>query len=455
MHLPEASGALRLVTAARLLEPGGTVLRAAGLVVDAGSGRIVDVGPRQELVRLYPDTTADDWGDVLLIPGLINGHAHTFQSLLRGLGDDLTFTRWRDEVLYPSVHWLTLEDLETGALLASADMLLAGITTVAEFFYMNDQGNASAEAVIAGLVRSGIRTVFGRALYDGVRAPSRYRESPRAAFERLLDLAQRHADDPLVRVVAAPHSLHAASPEAIRLGAEAAERLDSVFTIHAAEGEYEVANLKAATGQGPAAYLDGLGALSPRTVLVHGVRFRDEDLDRIAARGAAIVHNPGANAFLGDGIAPLLGMRQRGIPVALGTDGGCTNNRLSILDEVRLAPLLQRALYADGSLLTAREAFAMATTESARVFNLDIGALQPGGLADVVALDLDDPSLMPETDLLSSVAYSAQSRAVRRVMVHGRDVVVNGRLVQLPVGELRERVNATLGRARAGGYLPR
>ena len=254
-------------------------------------------------------------------------------------------------------------------------------------------------------------------------------------------------------MVPAPHSLHAASPEAIRLGAEAAEELDTVFTIHAAEGRYEVEDLRAATGRGPAAYLDGLGALSERTVLVHGVWLADEDLDRIAARGARVVHNPGANAFLGDGIAPLLRMRERGIPVALGTDGGCTNNRLSILDEMRLASLLQRALHADGSLLSVRDALGMATLEAAAVFGLDVGALQPGRLADIVALDLDDPALLPDTNLLSSAVYSAQSRAVRRVMVHGRDAVVDGRLVAMSSRDLAERVSAALARARSRGYL--
>lgn len=439
---------LRLVRAARLLLPDGRVLPDGALLVDLGSGRIVDVAEARLLVPRHSDLACEDWGEVLVMPGLVNGHAHTFQSLLRGLGDDLDFDRWRDQVLYPSARWLTAEDIESGALLAAADMLLAGITTVAEFFYLNDQGNAMAQVAIDALRRIGIRTVFGRAMYDGSAAPARYRERPLDAYDRVLALANRYLDDPLVRVVPAPHSLHAASPEVIRLGAEAAARLHSVFTIHVAERKDEVEAIVRHGARGPAAYLDGLGALSAAAVLVHGVWLDERDLRLVAQRGGRIVHNPGANAFLGDGVAPLPLMRALGIPVALGTDGGCTNNRLSILDEMRAAIVMQRAVHADGGLLTAADAFAMATAEGASVFGLTAGRIEPGALADLCVLDLADPALVPERDLVANVVYSASARAVRRVTVHGVDRVVDGRLVALDRRELRERAAASMARSR-------
>jgi 5-methylthioadenosine/S-adenosylhomocysteine deaminase len=437
----------RRIRAARALLADQRAVTDAAVVVDPATGRIVDAGTAADMAVRHPDAAAEDWGEVVLIPGLINGHAHTFQSLLRGPGDDLTFERWRDEVLYPSARWLTEEDVETGALLAGAEMLLAGITTVAEFFYLNDQGNDMAMRAIDALRRLGLRVLFGRAMYDGLVAPARYRERPLDAYDRVLALANRYADDPLVRVLPAPHSLHAASPEAIRLGAEAAERLGSVFTIHVAEARYEVEELRLQGARGVAAYLEGLGALSPRAVLVHGVWLDERDLRAVAARDARVVHNPSANAFLGDGVAPLVAMRRLGIRVALGTDGGCTNNRLSILDEMRQAALMQRALHTDGSLVTAPEAFAMATSEAAQVFALEAGELRPGALADLVALDLADPGLLPGEHLVSALVHSASPRAVRRVMVHGRDVVVDGRLLHLEREELRRRVARSMARA--------
>ncbi len=451
MSAAAAPTALRLVRAAQVLLPDGSLLHDGALLLDPPTGRIVDVGDARILVPRHAGHPCEDWGQVLVIPGLVNGHAHTFQSLLRGQGDDLDFDRWRDEVLYPSARWLGEEDVASGALLAAADMLLSGVTTVAEFFYLNDQGNTMAQVAIEALRRIGIRTLFGRALYDGPAAPARYRERPLDAYDRVLALANRYVDDPLVQVVPAPHSLHAASPEAIRLGAEAAERLGTVFTIHAAERRGEVENILRQTGRGVAAYLAGLGALGGRTVLVHGVWLDERDLRLIAERGARIVHNPGANAFLGDGVAPLLRMRELHIPIALGTDGGCTNNRLSILDEMRQAVHMQRAVHGDGSLLTAADAFAMATAEGAGVFGLRAGAIEPGALADLCALDLADPALLPERDARSSIVYSVASRAVRRVTVHGIDRVVDGRLVAVDGRELRERAAASAARSRRAG----
>ena len=451
MSTAASAASLRLVRASRVLRADGTVLPDGGILMDLTTGRIVEVDAWSLITSRHGPMPVEDWGEVLVMPGMVNGHAHTFQSLLRGIADDVDFDRWRDEALYPSARWLTPEDIETGALLAAADMLLAGVTTVAEFFYLNDQGNAMAASVIDALSRLGIRTVFGRALYDGASAPARYRERPLDAYDRVLALANRYDREPLVRVVPAPHSLHAASSEMIRLGAEAAERLDSVFTIHVAERRDEVEMVTRQTTRTVARQLESLGALSARAVLVHGVWLEPSDLRLVAERGARVVHNPGANAFLGDGIAPLVEMRALGIPVALGTDGGCTNSRLSILDEMRAAVLMQRARHNDGGLLTAADAFAMGTAMGASVFGLEAGVIAPGALADLCALDLTDPGLMPERDPLSLIVYSAQSRAVRRVTVHGRDRVVEGRLVGIERQELVARAAASLARSRRQG----
>jgi 5-methylthioadenosine/S-adenosylhomocysteine deaminase len=434
----------------QLLNGDGTLLHDGALLVEGGVIRAV--GPAEELSARHPSEDVLDWGRVLLTPGFVNGHAHSFQSLLRGLGDDLDFFSWRDQVLYPSAAWLTPEDLETGALWAFAEMLRAGTTTVAEFFYVHDQGNANAERVIEAARRVGIRLFFGRALYTGERAPSRYREPPAESLARLDDLAQRHAE-PWLTVAPAPHSLHAASAEAIALAAEWARAHGTVYTMHVAEGRYEVEELQARTGQGVAEYLDRLGALGPHAVLVHGVHLSPADLDLVALRQARVVHNPGANAFLGDGVAPLLALDTRGVVTCLGTDGGCTNNRLSLLDEMRLAVLLQRALGEDGSLVGAPRAFAMATQAAGEVFRLPVGRLAPGYRADVVALSLDDLSLLGSADLLASVVYAAGTTAVRHVMVEGKVVVRDGRVLGIDVAELKERIRAALARAEAHGMV--
>lgn len=434
---------------------GALLLRADGEVLERPAlrlrdGEIVEVETGDGLLRDHPGEAVEDWGDVLLMPGFVNGHAHSFQSLLRGIGDDLDFFSWRDNVLYRSAEWLTREDLETGALWSFAEMLRNGVTTVAEFFYVNDQGNENAISVIEAGRRLGIRMHFGRALYTWEQAPRRYRETPRDALGLLDALHRRYLDDPIVVVAPAPHSLHAADEEALAAGAEWALRHDTVCPIHVAEGAYEVRALRDRTGLGPAAFLDRLGALGPHSALVHGVHLDEADLRLISERQGKIVHNPSANAFLGDGIAPLVEMRRHGIRTCLGTDGGCTNNRLSLLDEMRLAVLLQRALHAHGGLLDAGTPFRMATVEGGRVFRLPVGDLAPGLRADIIGLSLEDYALLGTANLVAAVVYAVSQGAVRHAMVEGRTVLRDGKVLSMDQEELRRRVRAVFEKATSG-----
>ena len=157
-----------------------------------------------------------------LLPGTVNAHGHTFQSLLRGLGDDLDFAGWRDRVLYPFSERLDREGIALGAAFAFAEMLRHGVTTCVDFFYLNDGGHENAEAVIAAARAVGIRLVLARTMYDWEGAPKRYRESPAEAARRVRELIAAHRHDATVDVHAAPHSPHGASPAMIRAGWEVA-----------------------------------------------------------------------------------------------------------------------------------------------------------------------------------------------------------------------------------------
>src|SRR2546423_576840 len=189
---------------------------------------------------------------------------------------------------------------------------------------------------------------------DWAGAPKRYLESPEEAVRNTRELARVASGDTRAFVQPAPHSMHAASPEMIRAGAALAEELDTPFHIHVAEGRYERELSLERHGLSPVKFLDSLGVLNERAILVHCVWVDPEDLDRIGERGAKVVHNPGANSFLGDGIAPVREMLARGIPVALGTDGGCTNSRQSVFEEMRMAALLAKAVDANAETLIAK-----------------------------------------------------------------------------------------------------
>src|SRR5882724_10492814 len=407
-----------------------------GLAVDVAEGRIAAVTPAGEAAG------ALRLPGKLLLPGTVNTHCHTFQSLLRGLGDDLDFMAWRDRVLYPYSARLDREGIYLGAAFAFAEMLLHGATTCVDFFYLQDQGNENAEAVIQAARDTGIRLVLARAMYDWEGAPARYRESPEAAAKRTADLIAKYAQDPLVRVQPAPHSSHGASSAMIRAGFEVAQSADTPFHIHVAEGQYEGAQTLKDHGATPIRYLDKLGVLGERMIGVHCVWLDDEEVRLMGERGARLAYCPSSNMILGDGITRITDLAAAGVLIGLGTDGGCTNNRLSVFEEMRMSALLQKVRHLDGTRLPAEQAFQMGTLDGGRLLDLEVGDISPGMLADLVAVDLTHPSLHPPTDLLKSVVYAMSPQAVTDVWVHGRRIVHDRRLATLDQETLMARVTA-------------
>jgi 5-methylthioadenosine/S-adenosylhomocysteine deaminase len=379
-------------------------------------------------------------GGKALLPGTVNAHCHTFQTLLRGLGDDLDFMGWRDRVLYPFSDRLDRSAIALGARLAFAEQLLHGVTTCVDFFYLQDDGNDNAEAVIEAARAMGIRLVLARTMYDWEGAPRRYRESVADAARRTADLIARHRGDPTTSVQPAPHSPHGASPAMIRAGWEVAEAADTPFHIHVAEGQYEGERTLRDHGATPMRYLDKLGVLGPRTIAVHGVWLDDGEIALMGERRAGLAYCPSSNMFLGDGITRVPEMLGAGVRIGLGTDGGCTNNRASVFEEMRMASLLQRVRLLDGAALPAERAFAMGTRDGAAMLGVDAGVIAEGHLADLVAVDLGHPSLHPPIDLLNNAVYAMSAQAITDVWVHGRRVVEDRRLVSADLDELLARV---------------
>jgi 5-methylthioadenosine/S-adenosylhomocysteine deaminase len=226
----------------------------------------------------------------------------------------------------------------------------------------------------------------------------------------------------------------------IQAAASLAEDLGERFHIHVAEGSYEREMSLQRHGMSPVAFLDHLGVLSERTVMVHCVWVDDDDLALIAERGASVIHNPSANAFLGDGIAPLRKMLERGIPVALGTDGGCTNSRQSVFEEMRMAALLAKAAGADAEAVRGEQVLLAGTRTGGEVLGLPVGRIAPDHAADLVVLDLDSLSLQPSATAEHQVVYAMQPDAILRVLVAGETIVEEGRLARVDEDEIRDRV---------------
>ncbi|MDP8956279.1 MAG: amidohydrolase [Actinomycetota bacterium] len=408
-------------------------------------GRIVDTGEPKDLAESYPGDETEDWGDVAVVPGTVNGHGHSFQALLRGYGDDLSFMSWRDNVLYPFSERLDREAIKTGALFDFSEMAKAGVTTAVDFFYLHDRGNENDLAVIEAAREVGIRLVLARSMYDWTGAPKRYQETRQEAERNFRDLHAELRGSHMAFVQPAPHSIHAASPAMIQAGAELAEEFDLPFHIHVAEGRYERDRAIEQYGISPVAFLDSLGVLNDRAVMVHCVWVDNEDLLLVAERGAKVVHNPSANAFLGDGIAPVRQMLERGIPVCLGTDGGCTNSRQSVFEEMRMAALVAKAVGHDGSALGAQETFLMGTARGGEVLRLPVGRIAPDYAADLVVIGLHALSVQPAATAPQQIVYSMQPEAIERVIVGGETIVERGRLLRTDERDIVAAVGQVTG----------
>lgn len=407
-----------IVRCARALA-GGKDVRDFSFAIE--SDRIAACGAYEDLAKRFPDAELRVHGEgIAVVPGFINGHSHAYQILMRGWADDLPFARWRSDALYRIVPQLSPDDVYWTFRLAFDEMLAAGITTVAEFFYLNGAGNAHAQSAIRAARDAGIRLVFARTWMDAEYAPPEFRE-PIALAQKRTDALM--AEFPDVHICVAPHSLHAASRDMIRAAAAFAEDRDCMLHVHVAEAQYEGAETLERFGATPISLLQHLGALNERTVAIHAIYITDEEKQMLASAGARVVHNPMTNQYLGDGICDVVGLAQLGVTVGLGTDADV---KPSILDEMRAASLLQKVRRLDGAALDAQTAFSLGTEQGARALRVDAGGLREGAYADyaVVGLSRTDPW----APLCNHLIYRAESADVLETYVGGRRVRERGQV---------------------------
>jgi len=416
----------------------------AGTVIDGGAidvgddGRIVAVGPEASLgpapaeVRRFRG---------LLMPGLVNAHAHTPMTLVRSAGDGLPLDRWLREAVWPREARMTADDAWWGMTLGSAEMLAAGVTTSCEMYLFEEEMVAAVEA-------SGARAV----ITPGVIA-ALLRDGD--VSDRIAEIAHFHSrhHDIAGRITVgfAPHSVYDLTPEQCGEIAAHARSAGALFHIHLEETKAERELVKSRYGAPATRVLADAGALEGRTLAAHGVWLDDDDRRLLAEAGAAVAHCPQSNLKLGSGIAPVARLLADGVGVGLGTDGPASNDDLDLWEELKLAPLLARGAGHDPQAMDATTALDLATRAAARAIGLDdVGELRPGSWADVIRLDLDHPSFTPRLDLLSHLVFSGSSRYVTDVWVAGRAVVESGEVLTVDVDRAMAEVDRRARRLAAG-----
>jgi len=372
----------------------------------------------------------------IVLPGLVNAHTHLPMTLFRGLADDLPLQTWlRDHIFPAEAAHITEDTVHWGTLLACAEMLLAGVTTCCDGYFLED-------AVARAVTTTGLRAVLGQGVIDfpapGVPDPSR---NVAAAADFVRQWKNR-AD--LITPSIFCHSPYTCSDDTLLRSKEAAAAEGVLFQIHAAETRDECASGDNREPASPIERLARLDLLDRQTLLVHGVWFTAEDIDAIAPKGCGIVHCPESNMKLAAGIAPVPAFLQAGIPVGLGTDGCASNNDLDLMREMDTAAKLHKVAVGDPTALPAALVLAMATREGARAIGLGdrIGTIEVGKQADLVVLDSTHPALCPVYNPVSQAVYAGGGDVVRDTIVAGRVRVRNHRLVDGDLDTVMDRVHA-------------
>lgn len=401
------------------VEPHGAVLEAHAVAVRDGT--IEAVLPAAEAAARFPGHAITELPEHILIPGLVNAHTHAAMALMRGLADDLPLMRWLLEHIWPAeMKHVSPEFVRDGTLLACAEMLRGGVTCFNDMYFYPE---ASVEAALA----AGMRAAHGLIV---VEFPSAYASDPADYLRKGLALRDRYAEHPLVSFCLAPHAPYTVSDATFAQVRTLAAELDVPVHIHLHETVDETERSLAEHGVRPLERLARLRLLGPNLIAVHAVHLSPQEIALLARHGCSVAHCPSSNLKLASGFAPIAALLAAGVNVALGTDGAASNNRLDVLQEMRTAALVAKAVAGDAQAMPAHAALRAATLGGARALGLDkrIGSIAPGKAADLVALRMQAPELAPCYEPASQLVYAAGREHVAHVWVAGHQVVRDGAL---------------------------
>ncbi len=382
------------------------------------------------VARNSENLTEIDASGRILMPGLINMHTHASMTLMRSMADDIALMSWLNDHIWPFEARLTADDIALGARLGMAEMIMGGTTTFVDMYW--------DEAAIAREARAmGMRAVLSPCFVDAIMP----------AFER--DLEQTLAETEgcsRLSVSVAPHAPYSCSRENILRGVELAHKYDLPIHVHLAETHDEIDMVRGAFDMTPAEYLNSLGLFDRPTIAAHCIHLADSDIALLRDKGVTAVHNPQSNMKLSSGVSPVWRMMQSGVNVALGTDGTSSNNDLDMWDEMRTAALLQKVSGTDPTVMPAYEALRMATVGGAKALGREgeLGIVAEGALADLILIDTSRPHFHPMNDVVSTLVYCGKASDVDTVVIDGRIVARDGRILGLDYEALYADVDRTL-----------
>jgi 5-methylthioadenosine/S-adenosylhomocysteine deaminase len=423
---------------ATLLILGGTVVTMDGTrrviengAIAIGDSRILAVGPRAEIQQEYSAVQTIEAGNRLIIPGLINGHTHIPMTLFRGLADDLDLQEWLTKYIFPAeAKNVTEEFVRVGTRLGLAEMIRGGTTTYCDMYYFED-------AIADETAKAGVRGVLGETVIDFPVADNKTNAEAMAYVEKFVSHWKGHE---LIVAAIAPHAPYTVSEDHLKAARAFSDRTGAPIVTHVAETKRELDDSVKDKGASPVAYLERIGFLNNRVIAAHVVWPADNDLDILKRRGVGVIHNPQSNMKLASGVAPVPKMMTEGVLVGLGTDGAASNNDLNMWEEMDTAAKLHKVFSGDPKVISAQQAFELATIRGAAALHLDkdIGSIEQGKRADIVILERDSLNQIPLYNLYSDLVYATKGSDVETVVINGKVVMRSRRLLTLDEAAIKE-----------------
>ena len=440
------------------------VIEKGAVAIDGN--RIVYVGP-MDWTPAGPFDRTIDADRLIAMPGMINAHCHSPANLVRGLMPSKPLEIWR-AYYRASLRGMREEDFYSSALLGGMEMLKNGATTVLDHFFGDPACRfMGAGAAIQAMRDLGLRHVVALTLSDknyeetiplGETAGTlsdeikRMTASEARTTEAWLDECEAfieafHAPEKLTTACPGPSAVQRCTDELLSRSAKMAQKRNLPMHIHLAETKAQAVMGQQMYGTSLLKHLDSIGVLAANLSLAHSIWIEDSDVELFASRGATAVHNPASNLRIGSGLAPVKRFMFAGVNVGLGTDGSASNDGQNMFDAMRLAALIHNQPGSDfNHWVTPVQALSMATRNGARAFGLDVGALAPGKLADIVLLRRDTPAFTPLNDVTSQLVFCENGSSVDSVIANGEIVVEGGRLTK--VDEMEVLRLAVQARAR-------
>jgi 5-methylthioadenosine/S-adenosylhomocysteine deaminase len=426
-------------SAVDIIVSGGTVVTmdATRRVIEDGSiavkgGRIVSVGPRAEVEAKYTARERVDARGKVVVPGLINGHTHVPMTLFRGLADDLDLNEWLTKYIFPAEAKNVSEDfVRAGTRLGLAEMIRGGTTTYCDMYYFED-------AIADETAKAGVRGVLGETVIDFPVADNKTWAEAMAYTDKYLAKWKGH---PLVVPAVAPHAPYTVSEEHLKEVRALSDKHNSPIVTHVSETRKEVEDITKAKGAPPVDYLARIGFLNDRVIAAHVVHVSAEEIGVLKRLGVGVVHNPQSNMKLASGVMPVPQMLAEDLNLGLGTDGAASNNDLNMWEEIDTTAKLHKVFTMDPKVVTAQQAFEMATIRGARALHMEreIGSIEEGKRADLVVVDLDDLNQTPLYNIYSQLVYATKADDVRTVIVEGRVIMRDRRLLTLDEKDIKAR----------------